>query len=81
MNNKKFLRELWVNFALLYSFILGTLFVSYSIYRGFYNFSVYTLAFVSFLIYLTFWIVDKRKFLSEGNSKNDTTRTENPDSV
>ena len=70
LNYKNFLRELLVNFALIYSLIVGIIFISYSIYRGIYNSFIYGFAIAIFLIYLTFWIIDKVRFLYGKEPKN-----------
>ena len=70
MNNNLFRKEMLVNFALLYSFIIGTIFISYSIYRGLVNPFLYLFPLILFIVYLTFWVKDKKRLLYENRKQN-----------
>lgn len=66
---RTFLQEFLVNFALVYSFILGTTLIFYSMIRGLFHFNYYILMLSIFLVYLFFWIRDKWVNLDEGRTK------------
>ena len=63
INNKVFWKEFLKNFALMYSFIVGTIFVSYSIYRELFNTHLYGVALLIFIVYFIFWLLDKKRSL------------------
>ncbi|MEK6861532.1 MAG: hypothetical protein AABY07_06185 [Nanoarchaeota archaeon] len=66
--NKKtrgFLGEFILNFALVYSTILGATLIPYAIYRGFFSPMYYLLAFVIFIVYFSFWTRDKIMFVKQ----------------
>ena len=67
--NKKFIKEVLVNFALVYSFMVGIIFVSYSLFRGFFEFQKYIWVFIIFLIYFAYWIYEKKRYLHEYRTK------------
>lgn len=66
--NKRFLREFLVNFAVAYCFVVGTVFASYSIYRGLFPDYYYAAAFIAYVAYFVSWAVDKKRYLHEARS-------------
>jgi hypothetical protein len=66
--DKGFWREFLVNFATLYSFVVGTVFVSYSMYRGLFPTYYYVIAVVLYLGYFLSWAIDKKRYFNETGS-------------
>jgi len=64
-NKRNLYLEILINFALIYSFILGMTLAAYSYSRGFFKPYYYILALILFVTYLVFWIIDKKRFLNE----------------
>ena len=68
MESRSNLREFIINFALIYSLIIGTTLVTYSIYRGLFGFWHYFIALTLFIGYLGWWVYDKKRILNEQNT-------------
>ena len=62
--------EFIINFSLFYSFIVGIIFVSYSIYRNLFNTYYYVIALIIYLIYVIFWIKDKIGIINEDRTES-----------
>ena len=62
--------EFIINFSLFYSFIVGIIFVSYSIYRNIFNTYYYVIALIIYLIYVIFWIKDKIGIINEDRTES-----------
>ncbi len=65
-----FMREFLINFALVYSLIIGIIFVTYSIYRGLFQPFYYFLVLIIFLFYFFSWVYDKKRNLDEKGTTN-----------
>ena len=53
------LGEFIINFALVYSLFLGTIFVFYSMVRGLFPLYYHLIPFALFMGYFVWWVIDK----------------------
>ena len=65
MAERNNLKEFIINFALIYSFIVGTTLVIYSMSRGLFSFLHYVSALILFIGYLCWWVYDKKRMLNK----------------
>ncbi len=75
-NERKSWKEFVVNFALVYSLIIGTIFVSYSIVRGLFPLYYHLIPLIIFIVYSIWWVADKlnKKWLfNESESRTKGT--------
>ena len=67
---RKFWQEFLINFALIYSFILGTTMVFYAMIKDLFHYGWYVGALIGFLVYLTFWVIDKMVVFGGQSAEN-----------
>ncbi len=70
--SKRWASEILVDFALIYAFMVGTIFISYSAYRGLFHYGYYYFSLIIFSVYLAMWIFEKKRFLNERRTENRT---------
>ena len=65
-------RNIWweyvINFAFIYTFVVGTMMIAYALSRELFSFWYYAGAVVIFLGYTISWILDKKRVLDEGRT-------------